>query len=76
MARILIRGLDDSVVAWLAARAAKAGRSVEDEARAVLEQAATLSPKAAQKALADFRKRFGGREFSDSAELIREDRER
>jgi len=76
MARILIRGLDDSVVTQLKERAAGEGRSLEAEARMVLEQAAKLSPEAAQKALADFRKRFGDREFSDSAELIREDRER
>jgi antitoxin FitA len=75
MAQVLVRNLPDDVVARLKARAARAGHSLEQELRVILIEAArsgrdevladmdrirALTPKVPQ---------------SDSAELIREDRD-
>ncbi len=79
MARIPIRNLDETVVRKLKHRAKRAGRSLEAEARVVLEQAADepkLDMKAARKLAEEFSSRFKGRKSTDSAELVREDRDR
>ena len=60
----------------LAARAAANGRSLEEEVKHLLEEAAFAPYLRAQEKLEQLRARFAGRTFSDSAELIREDRER
>jgi plasmid stability protein len=77
MGQLLVRKLDDDLIRRLKQRAAAAGRSVEAEHRAILE--ATLRRPGA----ADFaerakrlRARTGGRKTSDSAELVRADRDR
>ena len=75
MADILIRGLDDKVVKRLKARAKRNGRSLQSEARMVLERAAALSVAEALRQARRSRKELG-RHFSDSTELIREDRRR
>ena len=74
MADILIRGIDDGAMKRLKARAKRHGRSLQGEARLLLEQAAGSEEVAAM--LKGWKKRLSGRRFSDSAELIREDRER
>jgi plasmid stability protein len=76
MAQILVRNLDERVVRRLKRRAKAAGRSLQAEAKAILEDAAKLDMEAARKVLEKFRAQFGDRTFSDSAELIREDRDR
>jgi plasmid stability protein len=76
VAQLLVRGLDDEVVERLKSRARQEGRSLQAEARMILEGAARLDMDAALRLVDDFRKRFNGRKFSDSAELIREDRDR
>ena len=81
MAQVLIRGLRPEVVEKLKARARRNGRSMEAELRVVLQEAAderwTYKDWAtAQAALKKVRALFAGRTFSDSTELIREDRER
>ena len=76
MAQILVRNLDPSVVAGLKKRAAQRGRSLQAEAKAILEQAAKVNPDAARKLVERIRRRFKGKRFSDSARLIREDRDR
>lgn len=76
MAQILVRGLDESLVERLKQRARSQGRSLQAEAKMILEQAAKLDVTTAQDLLAQFRGRFKGRKFSDSAKLIREDRDR
>ena len=76
MAQILVRDLDDKVVRRLKSRARRAGRSLQSEVKAVLEEAAQLDPRSAL-ALADkIRKSLGRRRFSDSALLLRRDRDR
>jgi plasmid stability protein len=77
MPQVLVRDLDEGVVARLKARARRHGRSLQKEAKAILEDAARLSPMDEARAAAEkVRARLAGRKFSDSAELIREDRDR
>lgn len=76
MAQILVRGLDDGVVEQLKKRARREGRSLQSEVKTILEQAAQLDMDAALKLAAAIRRGFAGRTFSDSADLIREDRDR
>ncbi|MDR4494197.1 MAG: Arc family DNA-binding protein [Nitrospirales bacterium] len=77
MAQILIRQLDDKVVARLKKRAQEHGRSLESEVRMILEEAVP-DYEGAWKRIERFHKRLkkSGRSFSDSTELIREDRNR
>jgi plasmid stability protein len=77
MASVLIRDLDPAVVDRLKARAEENGRSLQKELKALLERAAAEATWAEARAdIARVRKRFAGRQFSDSAELVREERER
>jgi plasmid stability protein len=76
MAQILVRGLEEDVVARLKDRAASRGRSLESEARSILESAAGFTAEQARQAVQDWQKRFGDRTFSDSVRLLREDRRR
>lgn len=79
MAQILVRNLDDSVVERLKERARKCGCSLQSEVKRILEQEANvpqLDMKAARKLVRKIRRRFEGRDFPDSAALIREDRDR
>jgi plasmid stability protein len=79
MAQILVRNLKPEVVARLKRRAKKGSRSLQSEVKAILEHAAQegkVDPTAALEMVDRFRARFKGRKFSDSAELIREDRDR
>ena len=78
MAQVLVRDLDEATVERLKERARRHGRSLQREAKAILEEAANAPTMAEARAAAAerVRRRFAGRVFSDSAELIREDRER
>jgi plasmid stability protein len=76
MAQILVRGLDESVVARLRKRARREGHSLQSEVRSILEQAARVDAESALRLADRIRSRFKGREFDDSAELIHEDRDR
>ena len=79
MAQILVRELDEEVVERLKKRAKEDGRSLQSEVKLILERAA-LEPKVdmetARALVDDIRKKFKGRSFPDSVELIREDRNR
>ncbi len=79
MPQILIRDLDRKTVSSLKKRARRKGRSLQSEAKIILSNAAQEESKdleAVIRKLERFRSRFKGRKFSDSAELIREDRDR
>jgi plasmid stability protein len=76
MAQILVRGLADDVVARLRARAESHGRSVESEVRTILEAASSFSAEQARNALTKWQAHFAGRQFADSSELLRENRDR
>ncbi|MEW6201118.1 MAG: hypothetical protein AB1546_04030 [bacterium] len=79
MAEILVRNLDDNVVDRLKKSAKKRGCSLQAEVKMILELAAN-APQAdivsARKLVHRIRRRFKGRDFPDSVELIREDRDR
>lgn len=76
MAQVLIRELDDDVVARLKERAQRNGRSLEAELRGILEQAAPTNFADARSLAARLRRRFSGRTFTDSAVSVAEDRTR
>jgi hypothetical protein len=77
VAQLLVRYLDDQVMARLKERARRNQRSLQAEARAILEAAAPRYTK--DEALEVFRAwqgKFRGRPMFNSADLIREDRDR
>lgn len=76
MADLILHDLDPEVVEGLRQRAETHGRSLEGEARIILEDSLKLAKKRAQGAARRIREGFGRRIFGDSAELIREDRDR
>ena len=76
MAQIIVRNLDDAVVERLKARARSNGRSLEAEVRQILEQSAKVDMATARQRVMEIRKKLAGRKFTDSVELIREDRDR
>jgi plasmid stability protein len=75
MADILIRGLDAKTIKGLKSRARRNGRSLQGEAKLILERSAQYSVAEALSAAKRVRRSLG-RRFNDSAELIRKDRER
>jgi plasmid stability protein len=78
MAQVLVRNLQDKVVARLKKRAKTRGRSLQAEVKTILEEAAKEESLDFWKEAERIRERLkrSGRKFSDSAELIREDRDR
>lgn len=75
MAHVLIRNVDDSTVDTLKQRAKRHGRSLSAEVRTILKDVAS-APDGWAVQVEKVRALFDGRRFSDSSELIREDRER
>ncbi len=76
MANALVRDLDDQVYERLKARAVGNNRSLEAELREILVSASKqVSMAEARARAAEIRQRLSGRTHSDSAELIREDRD-
>jgi antitoxin FitA len=79
MSDILIRGMDQKAVQRLKMRAKRNGRSLQGEAKLILEQAAGQSLPEVLAAAQRWRTKLGkvsGKRFSSSADLIREDRAR
>lgn len=76
MAEVLVRGLDIEVVERLKSRAKRHGRSLQGEAKAILEAAATYSTEEALQVTRQWRQRLTGQIHGDSSDLIREDRDR
>ncbi len=77
MAQVLVRHLNEKVVERLKKRAREHGRSLQSEVKTILEEAVP-DYEAAWKRIERFRNRLSqsSRKFSNSAKLIREDRER
>jgi len=76
MANALVRDLDDQVYERLKARAVGNNRSLEAELREILVAASKqVSMAEARARAAEIRQRLSGRTHSDSAELIRRDRD-
>jgi antitoxin FitA len=76
MTQILVQDLSPALVARLKERAERNGRSLEDEVKAILESAAKLSMTEAREVARQARRSLEGRMTSDSADLLRADRER
>jgi plasmid stability protein len=79
MPNLLVRDLPSKIVIRLKARAKQHGRSLQGEVKAILEEAAKAATMDEFRQIAErWQRRLGteGRRFSDSAELIREDRDR
>lgn len=83
MTQLVIKDLDPLIVEKLLVRAQRQGRSLEAELKAILEAAAEAEVvdraavmAAARKRIEQARQKYAGRTFSDSVELLREDRQR
>lgn len=78
MSQLLIPDVAESLLKQLQQRAVRHGRSIEAEARVILEDALRPDPAKVWAEIDAFRQRLAasGRTFSDSTELIREDRDR
>lgn len=76
MAQLLVRGVEEDTVAWLKARAAAHGRSVEAEHREVLREARAASLGGAfWEQAAVLRAGLAGRRITPSEVLLRESRD-
>lgn len=76
MAQVLVRNLDDEVVARLRERARRAGRSLEQQLREILSAAAQPDRDEILAEMDRIRAMTPAVRQTDSAELIREDRDR
>lgn len=76
MGQVLVRNLPTEVVRKLKMRARQHGRSLQEELKNILEHAAQQNKKDVQAKVNEVRKLFAGRKFSDSSDLIRQDRAR
>jgi plasmid stability protein len=75
MANVLVRDLDDSVLKQLKAAAKANGRSLQAEIHAVLENASVRNLAATRRVSGQWLKRLRTSSHTDSAGLIREDRD-
>lgn len=77
MTDLLIRGVDPGTIKRLKERAKQAGRSLQAEAKKILEESGEkMSMGEARKEIKTIRRKLGKRKFPDSVDLIREDRDR
>jgi plasmid stability protein len=76
MAQLTVRRIDPEIVRRLKLRAAQHGRSAEAEHRAILERVLGTGADDFWAKAACLRESTRGRKHTDSAELIREDRDR
>ncbi len=76
MAQVLVRDLDPAVVEAIRESARRKGRSLEAELRLILESAARHRSTDFWRVAERLRKRTASRQRTDSAELIRSDRDR
>ena len=80
MATVLVRDLDETTVGRLRDRAKSHGRSLEAELRLLLRDAANSQPPTMtleefREHTRELRESHGNRVFSDTSELLREDRD-
>ena len=74
MPNVLVRDIDDSLLANIKARAKENGRSLQGELLFIIRQFAQPLPDA--EIAERIKEALRGRTFSDSADLLREDRGR
>jgi antitoxin FitA len=75
MAQLLVRDVPQDVVEALKQRAKEHGRSAEAEHRAILEEALRAGRSGFWERAAKLREEMRGRTFTDSTDLIRQDRD-
>lgn len=76
MPDILVRGLNAQAVKRLKAQAKRHGRSLQGEAKLVLERAAGADSSEVTEFLAECKRMFAGKKLARSVDLIRQDRSR
>jgi antitoxin FitA len=76
MPNILIRDVSQKTVNQLKARAKQHNRSLQGEVKHLVEEAVKTTGEVALLQTRKIRASFGKKTFSDSAELLREDRNR
>jgi plasmid stability protein len=76
MPQLLVRDLDTGTVERLKLRAQRHGRSLQGEVKEILLAAATFSTSEASSVAEEWQRKLAGGVYMDSAETIREDRER
>ena len=76
MPHILVRDLDSDIVERLKSRAKQHKRSLQGEVKAILEETVPMTMSEFRAVSEKWQKRLTGRKFSDSAKLLREDRDR
>ena len=76
MAQILIRGVSAETLRRLKARAKRHQRTVQQEVKEILDEAAAMSMPDAQRLSEEWQTRLAGQKHSDSTDLIREERNR
>jgi antitoxin FitA len=76
MSQLLIRNLDEETIQSLKARAKRHNRSLQGEAKLILEEYARQPDEPATAIAERWQEYFAKRAFSDSTELVRQDRER
>lgn len=76
MPDILVRNVPAAKIKRLKALARSHGRSLQSEARSILENAAGAEPEEIRDMFAAWKQRLAGRRLRGSARMIREDRKR
>ena len=77
MPNVLVRDVEPEVLEKIKKRAAKNGRSLQTEVQAILRRSAeAVEPLSDAEVAAKIKASLRGKTFSDSAELLREDRNR
>lgn len=76
MADILVRDVDSKTLSRLKARAKRNKRSLQSEAKSILEAASGYSEVEARRVLRQWQTKLKGRRVSDGARLLDEDRRR
>ena len=76
MAQLLIRDLEPDLVERLKERAHLHNRSLQGEVKTILEESARLTLAETRDLALSWHQRLAGRSYGNSADLVREDRER
>jgi antitoxin FitA len=76
MPDVLVRDIDEGILMKLKDRAKENGRSLQNELTQVFRSLVEVEPLTDEKTALKIKNSLRGRTFSDSAELLREDRSR
>ena len=76
MGQVLVRNIRPAVVRKLKLRARRNRRSLQEELKQILDNAANQNPADARARIDKVRNLFAGRAFGDSSKLVRRDRSR